>query len=127
MLRLRVRRGGPEGGGTQGGALKGTGDMGEMPEVGGLALLHPTTGQDGEGGLSFTRLLGASRCASQHDLNNASVKCCLLVHVRGILPRTEWAPPGFTPGHRRLCPLRELLGTVLDSHHAKESVAANPV
>ena len=34
----------------------------EMPEVVGLALLHPTTGQDGEGGLSFTRLLGASRC-----------------------------------------------------------------
>lgn len=67
MLRLRVRRGGPEGGGTRGGALKGTEDMGEMPEVGGLALLHPTTGQDGEGGLSFTRLLGASRCASQHD------------------------------------------------------------
>jgi len=36
-----------------------------MPEVAGLALLHPTTGQDGEGGLSFTRLLGASRCGTR--------------------------------------------------------------
>ena len=39
------------------------GGLREMPEVVGLALLHPTTGQDGEGGLSFTRLLGASRRA----------------------------------------------------------------
>lgn len=48
--------------GGAGGRFAGGEACGEMPEVAGLALLHPTTGQDGEGGLSFTRLLGASRC-----------------------------------------------------------------
>ena len=61
----RVGRGAAVGGGDAGAPRAGPArDLGEMPQVVGLALLHPTTGQDGEGGLSFTRLLGASRYAS---------------------------------------------------------------
>ena len=76
----RIGRGAAAGGTDA--AAPGAGPAGglrEIPEVVGLALLHPTTGQDGEGGLSFTRLLGASRRA---PVPSASVLRTLTPHLR---------------------------------------------
>ncbi|KAK9831933.1 hypothetical protein WJX81_000861 [Elliptochloris bilobata] len=79
-------------GGADAAAGDAAGDLRDMPEVGGLALLHPTTGQDCEGGLSFTRLLGASR------LGRRILRPLLRTELGEVSNRRAWAEPGrLTP------------------------------